>query len=982
MKQRLIHTLHIFILFNLAIAPLYELTTKYADFFVAHDSSSADIFLLVFLLSFIFPGIIALIIDIAKHVSKKSGLYLHYLSIGALLFIIALPIIKKLFASAFAKPDIFIIIASALFAILLSIAYARSVKLRSLLSFASPAIIVIPVIFLFFSPVRGVISTAKVGAVQIPSASDFKSETPVVMVVFDEFPLLSLLDAGGQIDKNLFPNFYNLSKQAHWFKNATTVSAGTNYAVPAILSGRYPGDKERLPKLNDYPRNLLSLLGNAYDFNVVECCSQLSPIEKETDSSGRFRILLKDLYIIYLHILAPPGISRGLPPVDLMWEGFATAGPADNADNKAAAERLGQFPEFIESISKRTGGTNGSRSLDFIHAVFPHSPWVFYPSGKTYGGFGSGPRGITGLDKDQWWTKDEWPVIQAYQRHLLQVIYADKLVGRLVKKLKDKGLYDNSLIVLVADHGISFSAGDHMRSITKSNFAEILKVPLFVKEPHQKVGRISDRNVETIDILPTIIDILQVKVPWKFDGNSMLGPPETERKIKLAFNGPWVDGEFNRRYEYSPKSVKLDKGIKRKLALFGDSIETLYAPGADTGIKGLVGRSLDEIPDGGISKFRIDKSLDGLKTETTPTERHLDFGLLTGRVINIKAAGGMKLRLALSIDGKVAATTKTLTPEEGSAGFSFLIPEEAFTDKRKTLEIFEVSSVGKALSLKAIIDSTYVLDIKNGREAITLYGEEGKKDKEIIVDHGAMLGRLDSVGIREGGGQLFLNGWAADTLKNENIKELLIFVKGKYLTSTTTKYKNPGEADLRGAPKMSGFDFAIPVQLINRPGTSIADIRIFAVSKDGRATELNYLHGFHGVPDLKIEKTPQGGERIVSAGGVNFQVTNSKDGGLKGALTAKNDYGDEVIFSGWAVDTLGKSYPDSILLFSEGRLINISRTSYYILELAKETGFKGALKSGFIFEMPEKVMTAAKGLRLFVLSKDGRAVELDYPEGF
>ncbi|MEE9543413.1 MAG: sulfatase-like hydrolase/transferase, partial [Thermodesulfobacteriota bacterium] len=906
----------------------------------------------------------------------------HFVTIGALVFIITLPISKRLLSVLFSKPDIIVIIAAALFSSCAAIAYARSKRLQNLLTFASPAIIVIPVIFLFFSPVRGVISTARDGAIESPKAGDFKTKTPVVMVIFDEFPLLSLLDKNGEIDKKLFPNIYKLSKQAHWFRNATTVSAATNYATPAILSGKRPDEKKRLPKITDYPGNLFTLLERGYDFNVVECCSQLSPKGRKTDSSGGFKILLKDLYIIYLHILAPPGLAEGLPPVDLMWEGFASEAPADNTDNEAAARRLGQFPEFIESISKRSSGKESARSLDFIHTVFPHSPWVFYPSGRTYGGFGSGPRGITGLDKDQWWTLDEWPVIQAYQRHLLQVVYADKLVGRLVKKLKDEGLYDDSLIVLVADHGISFTPGDHMRSLTETNFAEILKVPLFIKEPYQNSGEINDTNAETVDILPTIADILGINIAWKTDGSSLIDPARIERPKKIAFNGPWVEGEFNKRYEYAPDLGDWRAGLKRKFAIFGDGMEALYGPGRDRKTGELIGRSIDEIPDGGVSRLRIDIALDDLKTETGPSDRHLDFGLLAGRVINIKTAEGRKIRLALSMDKTITATTMTLAPEDGSAGFSFLIPEVAFTDKRKTLEIFEVSGTGKALSLKAIIDSTYMLMTDAGREVIALFGESGEIDRRIKVDHSAMLGRLEKIGIREGGGQLFLNGWAADTLKKKKAKELLIFVKGKYLSSATTKYKNPGEALLRGAPEMSGFNFAIPVQTINRPGTSIADIRIFAVSKDGRATELNYLHGFHGVPDLKIEKTPSDGERIVSGSGASFQIMNSKDGGLKGALTAKKDFGDQVIFSGWAIDTLGKSYPDSILLFSEGRLINLARTSYYMPELVKETGFKGALKSGFIFEMPAKVMKNAKGLRLFALSKDGRVVELEYPEGF
>ncbi|MEE9543342.1 MAG: hypothetical protein V3V95_06125, partial [Thermodesulfobacteriota bacterium] len=84
MKEKLIHSLHIFILINLAVAPLYELTTKFADFYVAHDSSAADIFLLVFLVSFILPGALAIILALVERVSAATGRYLHFITIGAL----------------------------------------------------------------------------------------------------------------------------------------------------------------------------------------------------------------------------------------------------------------------------------------------------------------------------------------------------------------------------------------------------------------------------------------------------------------------------------------------------------------------------------------------------------------------------------------------------------------------------------------------------------------------------------------------------------------------------------------------------------------------------------------------------------------------------------------------------------------------------------------------------------------------------------
>ena len=56
-----------------------------------------------------------------------------------------------------------------------------------------------------------------------------------------------------------------------------------------------------------------------------------------------------------------------------------------------------------------------------------------------------------------------------------------------------------------------------------SNLDEnILPVPLFIKSPHQETGKRDDGNAETIDILPTIAELLEQEIPWAVDGVSLI----------------------------------------------------------------------------------------------------------------------------------------------------------------------------------------------------------------------------------------------------------------------------------------------------------------------------------------------------------------------------------------------------------------------------------------------------------------------------
>src|SRR4030095_13255148 len=92
-----------------------------------------------------------------------------------------------------------------------------------------------------------------------------------------------------------------------------------------------------------------------------------------------------------------------------------------------------------------------------------------------------------------------------YQRHLAQVGYVDHLLGDLMKRLRQFGMYDNALVIVTSDHGASYREGRLRRQPQEGrNISDILPVPLFVKLPGQKSGEVVDRFVETVDILPTI----------------------------------------------------------------------------------------------------------------------------------------------------------------------------------------------------------------------------------------------------------------------------------------------------------------------------------------------------------------------------------------------------------------------------------------------------------------------------------------------
>ena len=98
----------------------------------------------------------------------------------------------------------------------------------------------------------------------------------------------------------------------------------------------------------------------------------------------------------------------------------------------------------------------------------------------------------------------------------------DDWVGRIVDDLKASGRYDDTLIVLTADHGDGF--WEH-GFISHSNlpFEELVHVPLIVKMPGSAgAGRRVEDLVGMIDIAPTLIEFVGSSVPPDMEGESFL----------------------------------------------------------------------------------------------------------------------------------------------------------------------------------------------------------------------------------------------------------------------------------------------------------------------------------------------------------------------------------------------------------------------------------------------------------------------------
>ena len=124
----------------------------------------------------------------------------------------------------------------------------------------------------------------------LPVQAAARPRTPVVMVVFDELPVHSLLARNGRIDRDPLPELRRPGAgSSTWYANATTASDATKFAIPAILDGRTPSSHG--PPRSAAIRTTSSRCcgGRATGCDVHEEATDLCPYKQlppDTDGAG------------------------------------------------------------------------------------------------------------------------------------------------------------------------------------------------------------------------------------------------------------------------------------------------------------------------------------------------------------------------------------------------------------------------------------------------------------------------------------------------------------------------------------------------------------------------------------------------------------------------------------------------------------------------------------------------------------------------
>lgn len=156
-----------------------------------------------------------------------------------------------------------------------------------------------------------------------------------------------------------------------------------------------------------------------------------------------------------------------------------------------------------------------------LFPVSPHHPYAV-----------PGPEFRLDGDPDRYTTWKD----RMYARYLDSLYFADHVFGRVLENMEKNGLLENTLVVLVGDHGEAFYQHRGNANHPFFLYEENTHVPFFIYQPkHIKKRKNYSGISRHIDITPTLLDILKLPVPPRAEGMALLAP----RRPRMAFSYTW-----------------------------------------------------------------------------------------------------------------------------------------------------------------------------------------------------------------------------------------------------------------------------------------------------------------------------------------------------------------------------------------------------------------------------------------------------------
>ncbi len=335
-------------------------------------------------------------------------------------------------------------------------------------------------------------------------------------------------------ERDTTPNLDRFAIESRRFSRVWSTATHSNYAQMGVLSSLFPRRSAALDMYQrlDYPRYLLHDVARDLGYVTGTISSQ------DETWQGMLRFQQSGAHDYYFHALDHEGAHLDTG-TELVVPDEITVGHALSWVDEA--------------------GKNGPFSL-YVNLQSTHWPYPIPDDAPRH----YGPLGMKKPASYASWSRDDHDAI--VNRYDNALAYVDAQVGELVDGLQERGILDDTILVITSDHGELFhehALVTHGRSLYEGE----ARVPLLVRYPRAVAPGEDDRMASTLDVLPTIIDALELPPYPGHQGESLLTREDPtlakgDRAIFINMQGwkhaegvicwPWklvVEGTTNRLYD-------------------------------------------------------------------------------------------------------------------------------------------------------------------------------------------------------------------------------------------------------------------------------------------------------------------------------------------------------------------------------------------------------------------------------------------------
>jgi len=301
----------------------------------------------------------------------------------------------------------------------------------------------------------------------------------VILIVVDTLRADHLSCYG--YNRNTTPVIDELSEQSVLFRNAISSAPWTTPSVVTTFTSQYPAavgiEAEPIVLGNEFLTLAEILKGGNYDTQGI---------------------------VSHILVSSTLGFDQGFNSYD---------------EENARGEDHISSPSITEKAISYIERRGNDKFFLFLHYFDPHHSYILHEDYDYYpdydGALYSGQNVEELRKKAPDMAADDIEFVKALYDS--EIAFTDGYIGVLFNKLKDLGLYDDTLIVVTADHGEEFlERGDYWIGHARKLYQEQIHVPLIIKPAGERRQEIMEEYVSLMDLMPTIVDSADLTIPASY----------------------------------------------------------------------------------------------------------------------------------------------------------------------------------------------------------------------------------------------------------------------------------------------------------------------------------------------------------------------------------------------------------------------------------------------------------------------------------